>query len=78
MSDPLLDLGRTRCQVGVGFVGLGLEMLGVDVLAVAEHLVVLHLGVILARLGGGCGGGVVAGDVGGERPAQAGVLVARS
>ena len=38
MSDPLLDLGRTRCQVGVGFVGLGLEMLGVDVLAVAEHL----------------------------------------
>ena len=51
-------------------------MLGVHVLAVAEHLVVLHLGVILARLGGGCRGGVVTGDVGGERPAQAGVLVA--
>ena len=51
-------------------------MLGVHVLAVAEHLVVLHLGVILARLGGGCGSGVVTGDVGGKRPTQAGVLVA--
>ena len=68
-SDPLLDLGRTRRQVGVGLVGLGLEVLGVDVLAVAEHLVVLHLGVILARLGGSGGNGVIAGDVGGERPA---------
>ena len=51
-------------------------MLGVHVLAVAEHLVVLHLGVIFARLGGGSGSGVVTGDVGGERPTQAGVLVA--
>ena len=51
-------------------------MLGVHVLTVAEHLVVLHLGVILARLGGRCGDGVFAGDVGGERPAQASVLVA--
>ena len=68
-TGPLLDLGRTRRQVGVGLVSLGLEVLGVHILAVAEHLVVLHLGVILACLGDSRGSGIVTGDVGGERPA---------